>query len=356
MQSVRLDTIFTLTAVLAGTGVPASATVSVVNELGEAAIDATGAITDRAAESSATGASIDLTLITASNSTGYYRAYFKILDADGNILVLADDSDPVEFKVEPAVDDIGIEFITPGYLKEMFLKRFDAFDRLPCGTLRPNGVFTNAALRNYISSGTAILQRNLDMKLTPTTVTEKYDWDRSAGSIKWTLQLRHTPLRSLDGLSVELNYCNIVMIPASDWDEFIVGWDETGVIIFMPIPLNILTSLFPLVPNFFDLITRIEGGLHITYTHGFDWENLDEGMKDEIRYAIGRRAIIELIRVYNPKIGKGSESVGMDGVSESISYSLAQELAGIADAFKAEEVEWVANMKADYRGIYGSII
>jgi hypothetical protein len=97
----------------------------------------------------------------------------------------------------------------------------------------------------------------------------------------------------------------------------------------------------------FSTYTRVPCLFRIQYHAGLDFDTLSSSQQDSIRYALGRHALIGILSLLNPR-GSASESLSIDGASQSVSFAKGGEYGQLMVQLQLEEKDWLMFMLREY--------
>ena len=180
--------------------------------------------------------------------------------------------------------------------------------------------------------------------------SEKYDYIlQDFASSFWNLQMRHGPIQ--DVVSYKM------MWGTQEIGTFETTWlsvdKDMNMLELIPNALGVsglmytalIAGLTTIIPGFV-MYQRIPCVFHVTFHAGLDFDNMDETQQDSFSYAIARRAILRWMPFMRPR-GTGSESISIDGASQSQSFGRA-EYAFLVETLKNEDTEWIQNIRNEF--------
>jgi hypothetical protein len=164
----------------------------------------------------------------------------------------------------------------------------------------------------------------------------------------WIHQARHAPIH--DVLNYGMFWGNSQLVAQFDTEWLVVDRDCNSVEL-IPNALGTTGLLFAsfiqgisnVMPGF-ATYTRVPCLFKIAYHAGMDFDNLTASQQDVIRYAVGRRAMLNVLSFISPR-GASSESLSIDGASQSVSFAKGGEFAQLAAQLQLEDAEFVANAR-----------
>jgi hypothetical protein len=184
------------------------------------------------------------------------------------------------------------------------------------------------------------------------TFTERYDYTiQDFCNTFWLLQPRHMPINSVQQygmwwgdqmLIAEFDPAWLVVDKACNSVELIPNALGTTGLLYVALVQN-LSSVLP----GFATYTRVPLLFKITYKAGLDADNLSEAQRASIQYGIARHALIGVLSLLNPR-GSASESLSIDGASQSVSFAKGGEYGQLMAQLQLEEKDWLMYMMRDY--------
>lgn len=198
------------------------------------------------------------------------------------------------------------------------------------------------------------IQRELDILIRPTVLSELYDYYREE-YLAWTIiPLREFPVISVEGVSVEWPSGTQVIEFPSDWIQLRA---DAGQVNIVPtsgtLSQTLLTaggSFLPLVASGRDFVPNV---IRVQYTAGF----AEGEVPIEIRDLIGKYAAFGPLNIAGDLIvgaGIASKSVSIDGLSQSINTTSSATSAGYGARliqYQKEIKEVMPNLRRYYKGI-----
>lgn len=217
------------------------------------------------------------------------------------------------------------------------------------GTTMDDSVFNDAIL-DAISQ----FEHEFNLTLTPTTYTQKIDYDFNDYQKYSYIQLNHRPVISLESLHIELiRNQTLVNFP----DEWIRLYSESGQVQVTPTSGTIsgfAVGNSGFLPLFYGVTRNFPQMIVAEYTSGFEQDKIPKF----INQLIGYMASIPLLIIagdllYGP--GIASRSINADGLSQNTSYTSTKD-AGAYGARIFEYQKKIAELKAQVKNYYtGSI-
>ena len=288
----------------------------------------------------------DLTL-KSDTIAGFYRAFWRVYsDEPATVpIVIEEEFFPEDIRAH-AAEPFTEELVPLLYLTEIFLENIDT------------QTYSKDGMRDLLDAARAELEEETQMFFTNRVIVEeKHDW--FLGHFRqefWMQQVRHWPLRSVEKMVIKYNDQEIADLDLS-WIKF---EPDLGIIEILPYAEGESGYLWSVLMNglsglgisiFGGLYDRIPAFFHLDYTAGLDFFNMDIMEQNNFRHAICRRAAIHLLPKLDPKMGISSESAGIDGVTQSTSYTASamygQHSAQI-EQYKKEDTVWVEKIRRRY--------
>lgn len=183
--------------------------------------------------------------------------------------------------------------------------------------------------------------------------TERYDYNISDFTQTfWILSPRQRPIVSVSQYGMWWGSARLI---ASFDTEWLVIDTQMGTVELVPSAIGTTGLLFQafvegiqnVMPGGFAMYTRVPCLFKITYKAGLDADNLSAAQRASIQYGIARHALIGVLSLLNPR-GAASDSLSIDGASQSMSYSRGSEYGGLQFQLQSEEKDWLAFMCREY--------
>jgi hypothetical protein len=176
-------------------------------------------------------------------------------------------------------------------------------------------------IQTYIDSAISELEHELDLTLTPTTYSDRYEFDREmfANSFAWT-KLNHKPI--IDVSEVSIVFSNDEQKTVDFPREFIYPNHQDGAVRLVPAVgttmQGFLLSTFAgaaLWALYLSNNSQFPGGLRVVYRAGFEKGKVPA----LITGLIGNMAAYKLLTNIGPLLFPySSVSIGLDGASQSV--------------------------------------
>jgi hypothetical protein len=224
------------------------------------------------------------------------------------------------------------------YIKAEFFSNVDP-TKLPAD-LQPTVEEVKNALENEL--GVAAL----DTK----SFTESHDYElQDFRDTWWLLQLYQYPVVSIESYGIWFGTQKIADF-ATEW----IALDkQLGTVQLIPEALGqgawlytaLLSGLTTIIPS-----GRISNTLplffRMTYTAGLDYDTMDAGLKARIKMAVARRVAMRWLPRLDP-MGAGSESIGIDGASQSTSF-VRGKYGMYLEQLRLEDADFVSYLRRLY--------
>ena len=342
MQKLVIDQSTRLILTTAKTGIT-SGTISLIDGQGNfVKTSADADIDDLAVTGLGPPVFVDLQ-VNVVTSSGFYRAFWKM--DDGNPVVLEESNYPEDIRIHAAQPSVE-ELVPLAYLTENFLENIDL------------GTFSRDGIRDILQASRGELEQDTQMYFTKRVIVdETHDWYLQQFRQEfWMQQLRHWPIDSVEKMVIKYND-NVIATLDLSWIKI---ESEIGTIEVLPyaqgqsgflwsilmsglsgLGISIFGALFERIPTFF----------HIDYTAGLDFFTMPFDEQNHIRFAVARRAAINLLPKLDTKMGISAESSSIDGVSESVSLTSSAmygQYSAQIEGYKKEDAEWVKLFRRRY--------
>ena len=108
----------------------------------------------------------------------------------------------------------------------------------------------------------------------------------------------------------------------------------------------LVQGLSTVIPGFV-MYNRIPCVFHITFHAGIDFDHMTLAQQQSFSYAVARRAFMRSLMFVRPR-GMSSESIGIDGASQSQSYAMGSEYGALLRQLQSEDNEWISNISNEY--------
>jgi len=286
----------------------------------------------------------DVTLHTDTKE-GYYRAYWDA-SYGGNFIELEDKFAPQDIKILKVIATTK-EIVSVGYFMETFLKNIDIQS------------YWREQIRDTISAAKGELENDTEMFFTPTVITdEKWDVYFNPDDFLetfWLHQFHQWPIVSVQDWSCWYSGRKVIDLKPEWWcldakrgtiELLPTIGSDSGVVLTM-----LMTQLSGFAMAGFGIWERIPLFFHIDYTAGLDFDNITKEERDNIRFAIGRRAAINLLPKLDKYMGISGQSLSGDGWSESLNLT-ASAMYGMFSAqitqYQKDDEKWVQRMRRRY--------
>jgi len=198
------------------------------------------------------------------------------------------------------------------------------------------------------------IEKQLDIKVRPTAVVDRHDYHRRDYSEWMFLKLRQSPVISVEKVALMWPANTEVMVFPSEWLSLIKDCGHLNVV---PTSTGISQMLFTAGGTLLPLLAQgrdfIPNAIKVEYTAGFAAGELPF----DLREIIGKKASFGPLNVAGDLIagaGIASQSVSLDGVSQSISTTSSATNAG----YGARIIQYEKEIKAQlptllrfYKGI-----
>ena len=320
-------------------------TLSVVAETGTVAVDALDAnLVDKACTWDATVLKYyyDITF-AAATTPGFFRLFWLVITtATGRPVSLQEKNEPQAVRVIK-YSTFSRELVPVQWFLDHYLHKVDISD-YPLEEIRESLLVAQGDLENH----------KCNTFFSPTVITGEvhdYFYERFSSSF-WIQQLHHSPLISITSFKIKYGDQEIATLE----NDYVEIDKDLGTVEILPTQGGyfytlLSTGLSGMAFNTLAGWSRIPLFFHIDYQAGLNWDSLNESEKMSIRHAIGREAAINLLPKLDSRMGLSSESRGVDGATESFSYTASamygQNSAAIEQYQKDQEV-WVENFRRKY--------
>lgn len=206
-----------------------------------------------------------------------------------------------------------------------------------------------------INYAIAWLEKQLDLKIRPTVITgERYDYFR-ADYINWvTIKLRNSPVLSVEKVSVIWPSSQEIITFNSEWIKLRA---DSGQINIIPAAGTLSQVIFTAGGSFLPLLASgrdwIPDLYSIDYTAGF----AEGELPMDLRELIGKKASFGPLNVAGDLLGGAgiaSQSIGIDGLSQSFSTTSSATNAGYGARilqYSREVKEQLPTLRRYYKGI-----
>ena len=180
-----------------------------------------------------------------------------------------------------------------------------------------------------IKQAIAWLERNLDVRIRPTVfLDERYDYYRG-DYLMWTIiRLRESPVLSVEAVKVKWPSNETVLDFPKEWIQLRKDAGQINIVPTSGTMSQVLMtaggSFLPLVASGRDFVPNI---LSVDFTAGF----AEGEVPIELRDLIGKTAALGTLHIAGDLIGGAgiaSKSVGIDGLSQSVSTTSSPSFAG----------------------------
>lgn len=208
---------------------------------------------------------------------------------------------------------------------------------LPLQSVLTRQKMKDEAIQSFITRAVSRVEHEAKINISPVKINEFHDYNLFDYQ-KWDfVQLNNWPILQVESFRGQYPFTNQFIEFPTDW---ISCYNESGQI--QLVPKNGSFSQF-LISRDASLLPLILGGRmrwpqlwEITYVAGFELDKIP-GIINEL---VGTYAAIEVLRLLNRVLFLGSHSLGIDGVSQSVSLPspgwLAAEIKSMED--KAKEL------------------
>ena len=256
-------------------------------------------------------------------------------------------TDPIK-PFPPRADPAGIEpgfvrlepLITVEQLKDTYLFG------LPLQSVLTRQKLKDSAIQSFITKAVSRVEHEAKIQISPVKFVDRHDYNLFDYQ-KWMfLQLNFWPVLQVESVKAVYPFTSSAIEFPSDWISI---YNESGII--QLVPKNGSFSQF-LITRDASLLPLILGGrmqwpqlFEVTYVAGFE---LDK-MPAIINELVGTYAAIEVLRLLNRVLFLGSHSLGIDGVSQSVSLPSPGWLAGEIQSMEAKAKELLDKLKRFYQ-------
>jgi|WetSurMetagenome_2_1015567.scaffolds.fasta_scaffold90233_2 hypothetical protein len=206
-------------------------------------------------------------------------------------------------------------------LKDIYLTGVDLTDDR--GTAFPDVMFEWS-----IKFAIEWIQKELDILVKPTSLVERYDYYRRDYEEWMFLRLRQCPVISVEKVALVWPANQEVLVFPTEWISVV---KDCGHVNIIPTSTGISQVLFTAGGSFLPLLAQgrdyIPNAIEVTYTAGFEAGKLPM----DIREMIGIKASFGPLNIAGDLLGGAgisSQSVSLDGVSQSISTTSSPSFAG----------------------------
>jgi hypothetical protein len=242
---------------------------------------------------------------------------------------------------------LALSIITVEELKEIYLFGLDLTDD-------SGNPFPDSLYEHYIKSAVARLEKTLDIRLLPITVTrEPHDYIREEFLNFMYLFLYEYPVISIEGMTLEFPTNNIIL--TVDLDDVHLHKDSGQLQVVPNLNSNYAfifsNSSFGVLP-YYQLYTRaIPDFFRVTYTAGLD------PVPDDIKDLIGKIASFGPLNIAGDLIGGAgiaSQSLSIDGLSQMINTTSSATNAGYGARilqYSREIKEVIPELRRYYKGL-----
>lgn len=248
-----------------------------------------------------------------------------------------------------AVDAASFARVEPLLTPQLFLDRF--MFGIPKVSPLTGEVLTKEMIKDLIVESANLVEEDMGIPVYPIKVKERQPYDIDLWREYGYVMLRQKPILSIDKWSIQTpNGVDIYTFP-SNWIEL----DATnGRLNLIPTSIgmggNVLGPLEPSSPGpgFLVLLTdslALPAYFAIEYTVGF---GTNQGLPAVINRLVGLRAAISLFLRLIPLYGYSSQSLGMDGMSQSQSQQVANLLLQTKAAYDAEYQDLLGKIRTKY--------
>lgn len=205
-----------------------------------------------------------------------------------------------------------------------------------------------------IRAAIAQLERELDIKIKPTQIVERYDYYR-ADYLTWTIiKLRQSPVLSVASVKVMWpSNTEVINFPA-EWIQLRADVGQVNIVptsgTFSQVLMTAGGSFLPLVASGREFVPNI---LEVDYTCGFAAGECPA----EIREVLGMMATFGPLNIAGDLIagaGIASQSVSMDGLSQSINTTSSATNSGYGSRilqYKSRIAHAIVELKRYYKGL-----
>ena len=221
--------------------------------------------------------------------------------------------------------------VTPKQLQDTYLFG------LPLQSVLTRAKMTNEAIQSFITRAVSRVEHEAKIHISPVKFQEMHDYNLFDYQ-KWDfVQLNNWPILQVESFRGQYPFSDQFIEFPTDW---ISCYNEFGYI--QLVPKNGSFSQF-LITRDASLLPLILGGRmrwpqlwEITYVAGFQLDQIPAILNE----LVGTYASIEVLRILNRVLFLGSHSIGIDGVSQSVSLPspgwLAADIKSMED--KAKEL------------------
>lgn len=319
----------------------ASASVTLVTEMGTVATNSLDAVIQNVActwDAVESKYYVELTL-KSTMKAGYYRCFWKVLDTGGSIVALNANNNPEIIQALSLVSS-EIEIVPVQWWYDAFLN------------LVPLGNYPAQAIRESIQASIGELENETDLLFYKRLIeNERHDYFlEDVSRTYWMQQMFKAPLQSVYSLRALYGTQEIVTFES----DYLIADQNMNTIEILPSQNGyFFTTLFNGINTVgsISLRERIPLFFDISYYAGFDWDVISEQLKNEIRFAVGRRAAINIFAKLDSAMGYSAKSKSMDGVSESVSYTASAmygQYSAQIEQFKKDDEAWIKAFRKKY--------
>lgn len=275
----------------------------------------------------------------------YIRLYFYSTDADISENYYPEDAQLVVNSLAPEAEIVPVQYFIDYVLAANSKIDLDYVDAISSYTADKGGI------KSFLKAAQGDLERDLEMYLTPRTLTEKRDnyFERFSMHL-WQMQVFYPPIIELVDVKIMYGTAQIANIGK----QYFTFDQNMGILEFLPLPGGDTSAIYTMLLNNISAMgisimrggtfERIPNMFEITYKSGLFHTDADSVEKESIRKAVARRAFLDISPHIDPRRRNASESESIDGVTTSKSFRIDK----IIDELKADEQKFINSMQKKY--------
>lgn len=250
-----------------------------------------------------------------------------------------------------AVDAASFARVEPLITPDLFLSRF--LFGIPKVSPLTGEQLTKEMIKDVIIEAANLVEEELGIPIYPITVRERQPYDVDLWREYGYIMLRQKPILAINKWSIQNSAGHDIYTFPSNWIEL----DATnGRLNLIPSSIGLGGNIVgPLDgeqggpgPGFLVLLTdslSLPGYFTIDYTVGFQ---TNQGVPAVINRLVGLKAAIALFLRLIPLYGYSSQSLGMDGMSQSQSQQVANLLLQTKAAYDQEYADLLGKLRTKY--------
>ena len=249
--------------------------------------------------------------------------------------------------VHKAVDAAYEQIMTIDELKQFYLFGLDLTN--DDGVEYPDSLYAH-----YIQKGIADLEMDLDIKVTPTHVEDRYDWYRQDYQAYGFVKLKKAPVIQVEEVSLEYPAGSNIITFDPTW----IRLDrEGGTIQILPARGTFTQFLISAAGGFLPIVfggaDYIPDLIKVTYFAGFAGGTLPANLKD----IVGKFASMGPLNIAGDLLGGAgiaSQSISIDGLSQSFNTTSSATNAGYGARlirYDKEIKDMMPKLRTYYRGL-----